>query len=272
MSSCEHYYVALYEGRTADAEAHAAECAPCAELGAEGRELAEALIDARHAVAVPGDAGEAEAVLGRIDAERGIHATLRELPAAMHGFLAAVVVTSVLFAVVINGPRPDLMVYPFGRMVLVMGSMAFVLAAAAALLVRPMHRAQLPSWAGGAAVVSLIALPVALSVLPQAITGHPHAQTAQPVLQVAFGCFVYGTGAGAGLWMLLRTMERRDRPTLVGGAVGVGMLGLAGNLALQLDCPLTSPAHLLLGHASVGVVWLMVYGVLAGSKQVLQRA
>jgi hypothetical protein len=67
--------------------------------------------------------------------------------------------------------------------------------------------------------------------------------------------------------LLAWLFERRDTvpPTAL---VSAGALaGVAANLLLHAHCPSAHLGHLLLGHASIGVMWAVTLGVLSRSFQ-----
>ncbi len=152
--------------------------------------------------------------------------------------------------------RADLDAYPLGRMVGTLGGLALCAVLAWRLALRPLHRPRMAAaWAVGLLAAVLI-LPVVLAALPQAQTGNPASLggTGSDLVSHALACFGYGA-----LWsapVLAQSLAADRTPSLRPPPVWLafGATGLVGNLALQVHCPLTAPAHLLAGHASLGVV------------------
>lgn len=78
-------------------------------------------------------------------------------------------------------------------------------------------------------------------------------------------CFLFGAVPGGLLVFALRALDRNAH-----GGTDVAILaavggGLAGNAALELHCPSAAPLHLLLGHATIGIALVVLYGVVRRS-------
>jgi len=79
------------------------------------------------------------------------------------------------------------------------------------------------------------------------------------VVAQALRCFVFGTAASAPLVMLLWLCDRGSRGSWRVFLPLSAASGLSANLVLGLHCAITEPAHLLLGHATLGVAWLIAW-------------
>jgi hypothetical protein len=249
--SCAPVHRAIREGRAADADvrAHAETCEACAILLEDDGELGRALEGSGGAPGVGADA-----VLARIDADTGPRATLRRAPAAARAGFVGVVGTCAVVGANLGGLRPDLAVYPVERMVGALVALALSAAVVLWIAMRPLHRPPLPRGVVPAALALALAVPLALALLPDPVGGPP------PPHAAALGCFALGSGSGLLVFGLLRALDRRSRAPWWQVALSAGALGLVGNLAVQLHCPATHPEHLLLGHASVGALWVLVTG------------
>jgi hypothetical protein len=141
-----------------------------------------------------------------------------------------------------------------GRLLLAAGSVAvaIVLCARVALtpLTRPVPRAS------ALASAALLLLPVLAALLPELRFGSGDHHPAAASWAAAAGCFAYGglvvLGMGAALW----GVDRGGAGSGVRLIPAVVCAGLAAHLVLQIHCANDNSTHLLLGHASVGVVWL----------------
>ena len=109
----------------------------------------------------------------------------------------------------------------------------------------------------GAAAIGF-AVPLAMALLAPAHTVHAASLEGQGAdfWPRALACLGFGLAIAVPVLVTAWLLERFPgaRPMLWVLASGLG--GLAGNLALHVHCPITSMAHLLAGHASVGVVLL----------------
>ncbi|MGD8862145.1 MAG: hypothetical protein PVI30_19190 [Myxococcales bacterium] len=234
------------------------------EAGQESPEL-EALLRA----STPPTDGEADAELGalwgelrqRVDAhDASLRGRARDLPTPARFGLVAGLAVLLVAAVGLLAPRPDLSAYPLGRMLLVVLGLGGLLLVSVRMSLRPLHRpAPRP-----ATVLSVLGLSIAtaagFSLLPAAHVLLPHTAPSPELSlwQHVRPCLVFGFALGLPLFAALRVF---DRGTPMGAWPAAAALGLVGNLALQLHCPITQTSHLLLGHAPLGLlaavlVWL----------------
>jgi len=77
----------------------------------------------------------------------------------------------------------------------------------------------------------------------------------------ALGCFGYGALLTLPIAALLWAFDRDQRPSLRTVCLSAAGLGLCANLLLELHCGNGNAAHVLLGHASLGVAWLAAWTV-----------
>jgi hypothetical protein len=149
--------------------------------------------------------------------------------------------------------RPDIDAYPAGRMVAALSAMAALLGAGVWLVLRPLHRPPLPAWAGPVAIAAAVIGLLALSLLPPP---HPALQPdgMGALLSGARRCLVAGLLLGSGVFFALRALDRGGARRAALRAVAAG---LCANLVLQLHCPNTAPAHIVLGHFAVLAVLLV---------------
>ncbi|HHO54279.1 MAG TPA: hypothetical protein ENK18_26270 [Deltaproteobacteria bacterium] len=255
---CADVHEAIRQGRAWDPQvlAHATTCGPCGVLLEAGGELGLALEELPLKATL-----DAEVVLERVAADRGIRARLSRLPSPLRGALVVAVVGLVVIGVVALKPRPDLSSYPVLRMVSVLGLMGAVLAVGLGIRLRPLYRAPLSLSLRSVAVIALLVVPLLIAGSAEAITGHAASMLKGPFWPTAASCFLFGTVAGGALYLALALLERRPRGSAWGTVTGAGLMGVVGNLALQLYCPVTAPSHLLAGHAMVGLVWATVFGI-----------
>ena len=255
--SCEAVRDALRTGRQPsdpELEKHAAECAQCSALLDDRAALGRVLATDRPGSGESLPWSDMETLLQE---EVGWRAWLRSRPHQVRVLFATAGFALVGLLGLLR-PRADLahgIAYETAGMVL------FGVVAAAALP-RALPVAGHPPKRGllAHAVLALaLGLPIAAALV--------HATAATPDLDLptfvrrACGCFSYGSlltiPLVTALWLLDRGAGPRSR--LYYGAAAAG---LAANLALLLHCPNTSSAHLLLGHATIGlalaaVAWLV---------------
>ena len=78
----------------------------------------------------------------------------------------------------------------------------------------------------------------------------------------AVSCFGYGALLTAPIAALLWALDRNDRPSLRTVCLSAAALGLSANLLLELHCGNGNAHHVLLGHASLGLAWLVAWAVI----------
>jgi hypothetical protein len=89
----------------------------------------------------------------------------------------------------------------------------------------------------------------------------PNAPNGATFVRQALGCFVYGSLLTAPLVALLWLLDR-GAPSRTQSLLSAAIAGLAANAALTLHCSLGESAHVLAGHAGIGlglaaIVWLL---------------
>jgi hypothetical protein len=233
---------------SAEAAAHASECPICSadtEEGAgETSELDELFRDI-------------ETKLGH---EKGVLGWARSRSTTTRLLIAASAVTGLTALSAVGIPRTRFAPLPTERVVVVMGALAVLAAMMLRVGLRPAQTQAPPDRSLFIIVAAGLLLPVVTAFLPPG--AHPfHEYVQYTQTEATIGCFVIGAVTGALVVFVLRALDRTahdSRPARVLAAVTGGV---AGNLALELHCPVTAPAHLLLGHATVGMMLVLVYGL-----------
>jgi len=252
--TCESLRDALLAGRSpAEAELveHAAACEPCAALLADQAAVAGALAGDHPPRGDPLAWSGVEALMKE---EVGWRAWLRSRPTPVRWGLA----TAALASVALLGfrhARHDLDLVPpveLAGLVLVFGTLgALTLGPALPIAGRRGARPGLLAAAFG--------VPALAAFVKTATTAAPTVDGASWLRQ-AMSCFGYGSLLTAPLvaviWLLDRGVGLRSRVYYSAAAAGLG-----ANAALTLHCPSSSSAHLLLGHASIGLAFAAVAGL-----------
>lgn len=143
-----------------------------------------------------------------------------------------------------------------GQWVATLVAFCILLIVAMLMVTRPVHRPELPRWQ----VLCLVCVAVGATVLAafwptagaQAIT-HEHASR-----MVAGACMGFGLLLGVPVYALLRLV---DRGNAFGSLIAASAAGLAGNFVLKAHCEIETTGHVLLGHASVAVLFVMGLGL-----------
>lgn len=244
----------------AEAQAHVQGCELCTALIGEGASVAEVLRQASSGL--ESDLETMAAAL-RQDLEREESTwfgKLRSLATPQRLTLVLMVMLALIVYVWLGPRRADIAEYPARRMLLVLTTLGIVglgglSLALESLSERPRPTPRLAYFLFG------LALPTALAALPAAHVAHPASTQGlgADLMPRALACLLWGTAIALPVILLLRGLDRFE-----GGHSGRSALiavvgGLFGNIALQLHCPLTGPAHLLLGHATVSGLVLIVY-------------
>jgi len=234
---------------TQEAAEHAEHCPVCCADAADGvATSAEGLDDLFSGI---------EKRIGR---ERGITALLRSRSTPARLFIGAVWIAVLVTWCAVSMPRTRFAPIPVERFVLVLT----VLSVLGAVLLRAgLRPAQTPAPSDRTVLLGVAAgllFPVATAFLPAGLHAFDH-YVQYTKTQATIGCFVIGAVTGALVVLLLRALDRTAHGTRGSSLLAAVTGGVAGNLALELHCPVTAPSHILLGHATVGLVLVLVYGL-----------
>jgi hypothetical protein len=149
--------------------------------------------------------------------------------------------------------RRDITIYPAPRMAVVLVALGLLLLSALVVLLRPLQRPALPPRVAPALAMASIVGALLFALLPEA----HHAQRVSMVygesimyqLVRALPCVVIGLMNGLvayGMFVALNRGDSSQRVALPGIAAG-----LVAYIVLQLVCPVTGRAHLVLAHFGV---------------------
>jgi len=230
---------------------HLASCAQCRALYAHGAALGQRLAaQAAEVLALEPDFfGQIEQ---KLEHEVGFRAWLRSRPTRVR-FAAAVLL--LLLLVVVGGVlrhRADFSQYPLPRvgLLLCVYLLAIVLAFGHELSESPRPNA-VRDYAG--LLVFGLAVPILAAFAPATEVSR------QAGAEGALGCFGYGALFTLPIAGLLWALDRDERPSIRTVCLCAAALGLSANLLLELHCGNGNPVHVLLGHASLGLAWLLAW-------------
>jgi hypothetical protein len=235
-------------------EQHVRQCLPCRELVERRGALGQRLGAGGEAAVDPGLLAAVERAVGH---ERGPRAWLRSRSTRLRLTLTLLAVLGVFMATWLLAPRPDFATANDERWfaLLTLLALGVVLGSEGAL--RVLGRAQPGSLVGAALTVLL--LPLLLGLLPEADSQHAAALAgAGPdFLTSSLRCFFFGVLISAPVGTLIWFASREDRLALSTLIFVAGAAGVAANLALHAHCAVSYPGHLIAGHATVGLAWLL---------------
>ena len=185
--------------------------------------------------------------------ERGIRAWLREQPTRSRLLIAIGLAAAVPLFWLLAGRRVDFGVYPVGRLSLDLALLLAPMVLTFPLVFRPLHRRAVPQWVGPALVFSAVAAVAVLVTMPAAHWAHPASQlgVGDDRNARALACFMTGAGSAGPVLVGLWVLSRRGQPLWRLGTLAAVLAGMVGGLSVFIHCPLTSPTHLVLGHATV---------------------
>ena len=121
---------------------------------------------------------------------------------------------------------------------------------------RPLYLPPRP-WPRRAVLVVALTVPAVLAVLgPPAHVAYPAslAGTGLDFWPRALACLKFGAAMAVPAILVLLWADRTQGKSLMLAALVAGAGGLTGNLVLHVHCAITDPLHLLVGHATVGLV------------------
>lgn len=150
-------------------------------------------------------------------------------------------------------PKPTLVLLLF------LQAMALIAAVRAALLGALATRSHKVS-----AIALGLLLPFALVLAPSLHS--LEAPRSSAFFAGAAACFAYGSVMSLPVWATVWLLGREEGRFSALSQVAAVTLGLVANLVLFLHCPSRDAAHLTLGHAGIGAVWLLAVSLALGSR------
>lgn len=230
---------------------HLASCPQCRALfepdAALGRRLA-----AQASEALPLNEDFWGQLEQRLERESGPRAWLRSRPSRLRLMLVLLPLLLVLIAGGLLRHRADFAHYPFSRVGLLL--CIYVLAIALALGKELSESPRSNPLRDHFGLLFFALLVPALAAFAPATEV---SRLAGP--DGALACFGYGALFTLPIAVLLWALDRDDRPSFRTVCLSAAALGLASNLLLELHCGNGNPAHVLLGHASLGLAWLAAW-------------
>lgn len=233
---------------SAELRAHLQGCPTCSELFSEQAQLGQSL--GRMPCAqfeVPDSIWEQ--VEHDLRNEGGIGEWLRSRRSAVR---VAMGLASVSLLVIVIAARPRHDQYPALHLTALSMLFAAGIFVGVAETLAPLSR-PLSSKRTQALALALLLTPASYAVASQWL--HHEAAGSVPLIHSAWSCFRSGVVIALLAFLLLRWLDRASpvaasRRQLV---LALAAAGLVGNLALLLHCSVADPAHILLGHASLGI-------------------
>lgn len=257
---CGDIQEALLRGETpanADARAHLDGCPACAALVKGAGPLRAALRDA-DPLGVDVEALFV-GIKSRIDDEnKAMPGYLRSRPTWMRVVIGCAAVALIMMPVVFLKGRPDLADYPRERMIGVLMSMSVALLVTFAIALRPAYRPPISRAAIAAIALAGLVLSFLVCVMPMPGVEHPPL-SAEELMPQAMPCIYYGILFGAPIYVLIRALDHEV--TRLAALLAASSAGLTANLGLHLHCSNSHPGHMLLGHFSVALMFLVLVAV-----------
>ena len=117
---------------------------------------------------------------------------------------------------------------------------------------RPLHRPALDGWRRVAFPALCVVATFGLVLIP-GLVGRAGSGVETGLLAHATPCATYGFALGLPVYALLRLLDRGDS---LGRLHAACAAGLAGNVVLELHCPIAGNPHRIVGHAMVLVIYV----------------
>jgi len=198
-----------------------------------------------------------------VQAEVGLRARLRALSTPVRTLVLLGVASTPVLVQLALLRRPDFGEYSPS----VFWSVALLFSVGLVLGVRSLLRgARTPLgavWRERALALLLLIVPGLLALLAPLGADSPEAVAA---LGNPSSCFTYGAALVVPVVFVYWLFERREAVPLRALFSAGALAGLAANLLLHAHCASSSPLHLLLGHASIGLVWALALRLAWGSS------
>lgn len=200
--------------------------------------------------------------------EKGVIAWARSRSTTTRILVAAGSVAVLVALSAIGIPRTRFAPIPAERVLVAVGALSVLAAILLRVGLRPAHVPAPPDRSLLMIIAASLLLPVATALLPVGAHAFDH-YVQYTKTQATVGCFVIGAFTGVLVVLVLRALDRTAHDSRPASVLAAVTGGVAGNLALEFHCPVTAPAHLLLGHATVGLMLVLAYGLMR--KPALER-
>ena len=142
------------------------------------------------------------------------------------------------------------------RWITTLVAFCILLVVAMMMVTRPVHLPELRRWQVACLVCVAVGATVLVAFWPSA---GAHAATHQHSSGVMAGaCMGFGLLLGVPVYALLRLV---DRGNAFGSLIAASAAGLAGNFVLKAHGAIDTTAHVLLGHASVAILFVVGLGL-----------
>ena len=230
--------------------------------------LGALLADAGRASREPLQESELDALFERshdaVTQERGLVAWLRSRATPIRWVSMFGLISVLVLFELSTRRRVDISVYPIWRMALEVLANVLTLLSAVWLALRPLQEPGRRSLTWMCACLAL-ATPLALALSGPAHLGHPASLegTGADFWPRVTACFLLGTAISFPVWVALAAFDRWASRSRSIAVLAAGLLGIVGNFALHMHCPLTSVAHRVAGHAMIGFALWPVFIAIA---------
>ncbi len=254
MTSCSDTRTALAAGREdAGILEHLEACRDC-----------QRALDGGTALEPPATPAPPPALRERLDEalarERGPVAWLRERPLVLRALPCLLVLSAWLVQAGTQSVHRELDAYPRGRLVALVLSLLACGVLGLSLSLRSLARRAPPIARAHAFIGAALLVPILLALLPEVHTGPWTGRgLGAELLPLALHCLGVGVGIALSLLVLLRLADRAAHAARARALLAAASAAAFGNLVLFVRCPLDAPLHLLLGHATVGIVLAVGY-------------
>jgi hypothetical protein len=196
---------------------------------------------------------------------------LRSRPTALRRAIGLLTFAIIGVLGIVALPRPDMAVYPMGRMVASLAALGVLLVLAIHQALRPLHAPAIGRAKGLVVIALALLATLVVTSLPPAHAAHPASigGTGDELLSRAGACFYFGLLLGLPVYAIVRLL---DRGSMLSAILAGAAAGLTGNFALQLHCPITATEHTVLAHFSVAAVFVAGVALLTRVEQRWKRS
>ena len=254
---CHDIRDAFLAGRipsSSEVEAHVRECPRCTELLADHARLGRGLAVARR------EARDTEELLTvsapMMPARSGFRIRFQELETNRRRLVVLVAALALGLLTVATGLRHSWAGESATRTGVTLSLYAGGLGLSVWAAVRSMGRPRRPRLTLAMAI-GFLAVPLVIAIWPPAeivLAGSGFERSIR-------SCFMYGSLLAVPFSALIWFLTRESRMEWETAASTTAAMGLIANVGLLLHCPITDPWHVVLGHATIGPVWFVLWAM-----------